>query len=326
MTENPVLRPNCAAPPAPTPQAPRLLDQLRQVAQSHGHLEATILSFVTWTSRFILFHNKRHPRELTVSDLGRFLDQVAKTAKEALVCVEAARTGLQFLYGEVLRVDLGELPWPQPPRLLDQVRQVLRVRHYARRTEECYVQWIRRFILFHGKRHPRELGAAEVEQFLTDLAVRGQVAASTQNQALNALVFLYAQVLELELGRFDAVRARRPKRLPVVMSPEEVRRVLERIEGANGLFRLMAQLLYGCGLRLHECCQLRVKDVDLARGQIIVRAGKGNKDRVVMLPRSPTARGCSRPRARGIPTSRRPSPRPGRSTTISFATWESCSP
>lgn len=286
MTENPVPRPDCASTSNPTPQAPRLLDQLRQAAQARGHLETTIRSLVSWTTCLILFHHKRHPRELTVSDLGQFLDHVAKTAKEPLVAVAAARTALQFLYGDVLRIELGELSWPRPPRLLDQVRQVLRVRHYARRTEECYVQWVRRFIVFHGKRHPRELGAAEVEQFLTDLAVRGQVAASTQNQALNALVFLYAQVLEIELGRFDAVRARRPKHLPVVMSPAEVRRVLERIAGANGLFRLMAQLLYGCGLRLHECCQLRVKDVDLARGQIIVRAGKGNKDRVVMLPRA----------------------------------------
>ncbi len=130
------------------------------------------------------------------------------------------------------------------------------------------------------------MGAAEVEQFLTHLAVEGHVSPSTQNQALNAVVFLYAQMLEIDLGRFDAVRARRGKRLPVVLSPEEVAAVLERIEGGEGVFRLMARLLYGCGLRLMECCQLRVKDLDLARAQIIVRAGKGNKDRVVMLPRS----------------------------------------
>lgn len=173
-----------------------------------------------------------------------------------------------------------------PPRLLDQVRQVLRVRHYALRTEGCYVQWITRFILFHGKRHPRDMGAAEVVQFLSHLAVQGHVSASTQNQALNALVFLYQQVLEIDLGRFDAVRARRPKRLPVVLAPEEVAAVLGRVSGADGVFRLMARLLYGCGLRLLECCRLRVKDVQLARGQIVVRGGKGDKDRVVMLPRS----------------------------------------
>jgi integron integrase len=130
------------------------------------------------------------------------------------------------------------------------------------------------------------MGAAEVAQFLSDLAVQGRVAASTQNQALNALVFLYKQVLEIDLGRFEAVRAVRPKRLPVVLTAEQVAVVLERIEGGEGVFRLMARLLYGSGLRLVECCRLRVKDVQFGRGQIVVRAGKGNKDRVVMLPRS----------------------------------------
>jgi site-specific recombinase XerD len=180
----------------------------------------------------------------------------------------------------VLHIEIGDLPLPRPPRLLDQVRQVLRVRHYALRTEECYVQWIVRFIRFHNKRHPRDMGAAELTQFLTDLAVQGQVSASTQNQALNAIVFLYKQVLEIDLGRFDAIRANRPKRLPVVLAAEEVAAVLERIDGAAGVFRLMARLLYGSGLRLAECCRLRVKDLQLARGQIVVRAGKGNKDRV----------------------------------------------
>jgi integron integrase len=145
---------------------------------------------------------------------------------------------------------------------------------------------IKRFVFFHGKRHPRDLGAAEVEQFLTDLAVRGHVAASTQNQALNALVFLYSQVLGIELGRLDAVRARRPKRLPVVLSPEEVHKVLAHVDGNDGIFLLMARLLYGCGLRVMECCRLRVKDIGLERRQIVVRGGKGNKDRVVMLPRA----------------------------------------
>jgi integron integrase len=175
---------------------------------------------------------------------------------------------------------------PAAPRLLDQLRQVLRVRHYALRTEECYVKWTTRFIRFHQLRHPRDMGAAEVQQFLTHLAVDGRISASTQNQALNALVFLYQQVLEIDLGRFDAVRARRPKRLPVVLAPEEVAAVLQRVQGCDGVFQIMARLLYGCGLRLLECCQLRVQDMHRARGQIVVRAGKGNKDRVVMLPRS----------------------------------------
>jgi integron integrase len=130
------------------------------------------------------------------------------------------------------------------------------------------------------------MGAVEVEQFLTHLAVAGSVSASTQNQALNALVFFYGQVLEMELGKLDAVRARRGKRLPVVLTPEEVCLVLANVSGADGLFQLMARLLYGCGLRVMECCTLRVHDVDLPRGQIMVRSGKGDKDRVVMLPRT----------------------------------------
>jgi integron integrase len=214
---------------------------------------------------------------------------VVRTEKSPLPALEMARSALELLYGTVLAMDLGELPRPRPPRLLDQISQVLRVRHYSPRTESCYLHWAKHFILFHGKRHPRDMGAVEIEQFLTHLAVNGHVSASTQNQALNALVFLYAQVLGMDLGRFEAVRARRPKRLPVVLAPEEVARVLERVEGCEGLFRLMARLLYGCGLRLMECCQLRVKDVQLARGQIVVRSGKGDKDRVVMLPRSARA-------------------------------------
>src|SRR5262245_34437543 len=153
-------------------------------------------------------------------------------------------------------------------------------------TEECYLQWITRFIRFHHKRHPRDRGSAEVEQFLTHLAVQGPVSASTQNQAFYALLFLYRQVLEIDLGRLDAVRARHPKRLPVVLAPEEVAAALRHVQGGDGVFQLMARLLYGCGLRLLECCRLRVQDVHLARGQIVVRAGKGNKDRIVRLPRS----------------------------------------
>jgi integron integrase len=161
----------------------------------------------------------------------------------------------------------------------------LRVRHYARRTEDCYVDWVRRFILFHGKRHPADLQAPHIEAFLTYLAVQGHVSASTQNQALCALVFLYKQVLEIDLGRLHFGPATRPVRLPVVLSRNEVRRVLEAVDGAGGVYRVMADLLYGAGLRRLECCRLRVKDLDLERGQIMVRGGKGDKDRVVMLPR-----------------------------------------
>jgi integron integrase len=173
-------------------------------------------------------------------------------------------------------------PEPPKPRLLDRVRQALRARHMSRRTEEAYVAWIRRFIFFHDKRHPAEMGAAEVTKFLTSLAVDGQVAASTQNQALSALLFLYRDVLEMELPWLDGiVRARRPERLPVVLSRDEVRALFQRLDGVS---RLMASLLYGAGLRVLECCRLRVQDIDFATNQIVVRGGKGDKDRVTMLP------------------------------------------
>lgn len=171
-----------------------------------------------------------------------------------------------------------------PPRLLDQVREAIRLRHYSIRTEQAYTDWIKRFILFHGKRHPREMGAAEVERFLTHLAVEGRVAASTQNQALSALLFLYREVLKVDLPWLgEMTRAKRPGRLPVVLTVEEVRRVLARIDGQQGL---MADLLYGAGLRLLECVRLRVKDLDFEMRQITVRDGKGEKDRVTMLPQS----------------------------------------
>ncbi|WP_137937605.1 integron integrase [Chitinivorax sp. B] len=171
----------------------------------------------------------------------------------------------------------------QSPRLLDQLRDKIRTRHYSLRTETQYVHWVRRFILFHGKQHPKEMGGPEVEAFLTHLAVVGQVAASTQNQALSALLFLYREVLGLELPWMqDMVRAKRPARLPVVLTEREVMAVLERMSGVYGL---MARLLYGTGMRLMECVRLRVKDVDFERGEILIRDGKGGKDRVTMLPR-----------------------------------------
>jgi len=168
------------------------------------------------------------------------------------------------------------------PRLLDRVREANRLRHGSRSTEKSYIGWIRRFILFHGKRHPAEMGAPEVAQFLSSLAVEGQVAASTQNQALSSLLFLYCYVLHQDLPWLDdVVRARRPKHQPVVLTRDEVRSV---ISGMDGTARLMATLLYGSGLRLLECARLRVQDVDFAMNQIIVRDGKGAKDRVTVLP------------------------------------------
>lgn len=175
-------------------------------------------------------------------------------------------------------------------KLLEQVRRTLRVKRYAYRTELCYLRWIEQYIRFHktdeGFQHPALLGAAEVERFLTHLAVERHVSASTQNQALGALLFLYRNVLGLELTELDAVRARRSRRLPVVLSREEVGLLLEAIDRlpTEEPYGLMARLMYGAGLRLMECCRLRVKDVDFSRRQLVVRQGKGDKDRVVMLP------------------------------------------
>ncbi|MBI4490289.1 MAG: integron integrase, partial [Deltaproteobacteria bacterium] len=171
---------------------------------------------------------------------------------------------------------------PPRPRLLDHVRQAIRTRHYSYRTEKAYVHWVKRFIFFHNKRHPAEMGEPEIAGFLSSLANDGHVSASTQNQAFNALLFLYKEVLSKKIGLIEGVvRAKRPVRLPVVLTKEEVKKVIDRMNGAP---RLMAILLYGAGLRLMECCRLRVKDIDFSRNEIVVRAGKGDKDRHTMLP------------------------------------------
>jgi integron integrase len=180
---------------------------------------------------------------------------------------------------------MSELPKkPQEKRLLDQVRDTIRLKHYSIRTEEAYVNWIRRFILFHDKRHPKDVGGKEVEAFLTHLAVEGHVAAATQNQALSALLFLYRNVFRKELDYpIAAVRAKQSQHLPAVLTKEETQRVLAQL---SGIHRLQAKLLYGSGLRLLECLRLRVKDIDFERRAIIVRDTKGDEDRVTMLPDS----------------------------------------
>jgi len=172
----------------------------------------------------------------------------------------------------------------RPPKLLDQLRAALRSRHYSRRTEELYCQWVRRFIYFHQLRHPAEMGEQEVNAFLTYLAVKENVSASTQNQALCALLFLYKYVLKRDLGELgEVIRARKPKRLPVVLTRDDVKAVFMHLEGDK---RLMAGLMYGAGLRLMECLRLRVQEIDFERGEIVVRDGKGGKDRRSMLPQS----------------------------------------
>jgi integron integrase len=177
-----------------------------------------------------------------------------------------------------------EIPSTPPKKLLDRVRDAIRLKHYSYRTEQTYVQWIRRFILFHNKRHPQEMGIPEIEAFLTHLAVTENVAASTQNQAFSSLLFLYHHVLEIDLGdRIDTLRARTSRYLPTVLTPEETKEI---IKGMSGVYNLLAILLYGSGLRIQEALQLRVKDLDLSQQQIVIRDAKGREGRVTVLPES----------------------------------------
>jgi integron integrase len=171
-------------------------------------------------------------------------------------------------------------------KLIENVRNVIRMKHYSIRTEETYISWIKRYIFFHNKRHPSEMSENEISEFLTYLAVKKNVAASTQNQAFNALLFLYKKVLKQNIGLIDDVeRAKKPAKLPVVFTKKETFEILLRIDGGKGSFKwLMASLLYGSGLRLMECVRLRIKDIDFEMNQVTVRSGKGNKDRITMLP------------------------------------------
>lgn len=173
-------------------------------------------------------------------------------------------------------------PSEKPKKLLDQVREIMRTAHYSIRTEQTYINWIKRFIFFHQKRHPKDMGAVEVGAFLTDLATKRNVTAGTQNQALNSIVFLYKHVLKVDMGKLEGItRASAPKRLPTVLTQEEVKRILNAM---TGTYRLMTSLLYGTGMRVMELLRLRVKDVDFAKRTVTIRAGKGDKDRVTMLP------------------------------------------
>jgi len=172
----------------------------------------------------------------------------------------------------------------RPPKLLDRLREALRSRHYSRRTEQTYCHWVRRFIFFHNVRHPAEMAEPEINAFLTHLAVKEKVSASTQNQALSALLFLYRHVIGREVGELgDVIRAHKPRRLPAVMTRDEVKAVLSSLSSDKWL---MASLMYGAGLRLMECLRLRIQDIDFSRNEILVRDGKGAKDRITMLPES----------------------------------------
>ena len=172
---------------------------------------------------------------------------------------------------------------PDPSlKLMEQVREVLRYHHYAYRTEQTYCDWIKRYLRFHGyERHPKDMGAEEVERYLSALATEGKVAASTQRQALNAIIFLYREVLDIELSDIAPIRSKKQRKPPTVLTQNEVQQILRSMEGTH---RVMAQLLYGCGLRLMECIRLRIQDIDFGQGRIFVRGGKGGKDRTVVLP------------------------------------------
>jgi integrase len=172
---------------------------------------------------------------------------------------------------------------PPKKKLLDRVRDAIRLKHYSYRTEETYVQWIKRYIFFHNKRHPQEMGVAEIESFLTHLAVVDKVAASIQNQALSALLFLYKVVLDREFEEpIDAIKAKQSRYLPTVLTPEEVKVIIRQLSGE---YKILIQLLYGSGLRLNEGLGLRIKDIDFGQNQIVVRDVKGNESRVTMLPK-----------------------------------------
>jgi integron integrase len=177
---------------------------------------------------------------------------------------------------------VSETTSPKPKKLLDQLRDAIRIKHYSYSTEKTYVHWAKRYIFFHNKRHPAEMGVPEIEAFLSHLVQEGDVSASTQNQAFNDILFLYRNVLKIELAApIHALRAKRSQRLPTVLSKSEVSLLLSEMQG---LHQLMARLLYGCGLRLMECLRLRVKDIDFEQSQIVVREGKGEKNRLTMLP------------------------------------------
>ena len=197
--------------------------------------------------------------------------------------LEFARTVLGLGAWQLIGTEFaGSVRMTPPPKLLDRVRDAVRIRHYSRRTEEAYVHWIRRYIVFHGKAHPSTLGAEAISAFLTWLAVQQHVSASTQNQALSALLFMYRHVLEMDVGKIEQVaRARVPTRVPLVLSRDEVAAVMKHL---TGRVWVIVVLLYGAGLRIAECLELRVKDIDFDRHQVVVRRGKGQKDRRTMLP------------------------------------------
>jgi integron integrase len=284
-------------------KAPRsLLIRLATAIQNQHIPERRAEWRMRWAERFIKFLMQQD-RAVSIAECQqRFLAEVASTqsatpwllgeidaAIGVVVAVADPAELMQLLWQQAPLVRREPPPSTAPPihvarpvKLIDQIRAIMRAKHYSRRTEEAYIGWTRQFIRFHGKRHPLEMSETEVGSFLEHLAVNKAVAASTQNQALNALVFLYGTVLQKPFGKLGAItRAKRPQRLPCVLSQAEVKKLFSAM---SGQVALMARLLYGAGLRLTECMNLRVKDINFDNNQILIRDGKGFKDRMTMLP------------------------------------------
>ncbi len=260
----------------------QFLENIREVMHKANHPVSTQDAYVGHIRRFILFHGKRHPREMGDAEVSAFLSHLAADRSLTAADRDQATDALAFLYQKILKTELKDFGNMEMDRFIGHMREIMCKKHYSIHTEKAYVDWTRQFIIFHGRCHPREMGEIHISEFLSHLAVNRNVAASTQNQALNALVFLYKRVLKIEMGDFGQIeRAKRPENLPTVMSQNEVARVLKLMSGRHAL---MAKLLYGCGLRIRECVRLRAKDVDFEQNQVIVRSGKGMKDRSVMLP------------------------------------------
>jgi integrase len=284
----------------------KLLQRAWDSLLGEGFAEAVARRYVSWMRDYVLFHDKRHPQEMGVPEVRAFLED-ARFSGQTGERVEAA-AAIRFLYEVVLQRHWprGALEGPnentanrspgkpkavylngrQPGvKLLDRVRNALACGSIRPGDGEDLRGLDQAIHPLPRMRHPEEMGALEVEQFLTHLAVERKVAKDTQRQALNALVFLYRTVLDRELGKIMPIRGRHGKRLPVVLTRREVPGVLQRVQGGGGMYKLMAELLYGSGLRIKECCRLRVKDVDLERLQLAVRSGKGDQDRATVLPR-----------------------------------------
>lgn len=300
----------------------KLLDQVRDLIRSKQYSVQTEEAYVSWIREYILFHSKTHPLEMGKPEIDAFLSHLTAEQNAAPGTRKQALNALLFLYRQLLNIDLPDISsarieTPKHPghiyeseksehpvlkssagkdtdspahqkddlaAITKQVSNFIRMKQYSIRTEEAYLSWIKRYVIFHGHKPLREMGKPEIEAFLTHLAVNRNVAPSTQNQAFNALLFLYQQFLKIELPQgIDSVRAKTKKRLPTVMTKEESVRVISAMSGNH---QLMAKLLFGCGLRLLECLRLRVKDADFEMNQITVRDGKGKKDRITVFPES----------------------------------------